>query len=141
MKRFIIGALLALAAVFAAVSCEVDGATVRTYEYTVTPADWHVDDANALLYAEFPNPSITRSALEHAAFCGYMFLGDYNTWTPLPYVYRYAFTPTTGMPYIVQETFRCEFSPEKVTFVIEDLDEQIPELPAADFVFKVARIY
>lgn len=138
MKRFIIGAAFALLACFALVSCEINGATVRTYEYTVSPSDWRPDDNGTTIYAVFPNSHITPGAIENGLLTGYIFLGDVNTWTPLPYVYTYT---ATGAAKKVGETIRCEFEPEKVYFVIEDLDGFAPERVGGDMVFKVVRIY
>ena len=122
-----------------------DGAQIFTQEYTIEPNEWvldQYDDGRPYLYVEINNAKITDEVMNYGVVLGYIWYtynieSNFSSWNTLPYVFplyieKYDVT--------VPENIRFEYEKGKVTFVIEDLDSENPELPGGPLIFKVAVI-
>ena len=118
------------------------GSQVLTYEYTVKPSDWILNEGNYepgsenYLYYKVDNPDITPDVLDNGTVTADIYVlydeqKKLGSWCPLPYVYplEVSVTNDDGTPgyIIVGESIRMEWVKGMVTFVIQDLDGYDPE--------------
>ncbi|MBP5456782.1 MAG: hypothetical protein J6Y37_09795 [Paludibacteraceae bacterium] len=120
------------------------GSQVYTYVYDVLPKDWRIEnatDGRNYLYAEFENMDLTTRIAEKGVVMASV-LYTYNqdkglqSWNNLPYVFPF----TTKDGEVIGENIRFEYEPQRVTFVIEDLDGKDPEEVLNTMTFKVSLI-
>ena len=144
MKKVLV--ILAVLAAFCATSCTID-TSIYTEDYTVLPADWKMNDGDALstyLYVTLPNDDITGGVVNNGIVSASIFIPTEETWTPLPYTIPYEYEVTddkgnpTGVMGIVTEVFRFEYAAHEITIIIQDMDGATPVFPDKPFRFRVS---
>ena len=140
MKKALV-ILSIIAAAISLTSCHLDGATVRTEDYTIEPTAW-IENAGSLAsdtyyYITCEADFISKSACEDGTVNAYLWLPGTKTWTPLPYVTLYMVSQGMGsVP--VAENIRFEYAPGEVTFIVQDMNGNLPVLMVDALTFRVA---
>lgn len=97
---------------------------MTTHEYTVTASHWErtADDVSDHYVATFANRDITEEVVLTGAVNAYVL--DKGCWNPLPYIRPYY---SADYDVVIGESIRFRYEEGRVTFVLEDLDANLPE--------------
>ena len=139
MKKALV-ILSIIAAAMSLTSCHIEGATIRTEDYTIEPGAWLTSDGSTTdryLYVTCEADFITKSVCEDGAVNAYLWLPGTKTWTPLPYVTLYSSNQGGMGSTIVAENIRFEYAPGEITFIAQDMNGQLPAPMVDVFTFRV----
>ena len=124
------------------------GSKVYTREYAIRGDEWqegYYGDGRKYLFAECEDPDITNNVVNKGAvLVYYWFMYDAETnscsWNMLPYVYPFLYTNEAGDTLALGENFRFEYEKGLITFVVEDLNSDMPFPMGDETIFKVVAI-
>ena len=133
-NRTLKGTLLAVAVVamsfcFSSCSDEValESVNTRVMEETIYWNQWtdYVDNQNNIRYKYHVTEwdAISTDVLNYGTVTAYFYDGDNQT--PLPYVIPITYNTATG-PVVVGENLRYDLQPGSITFIMQDLDAELP---------------
>ena len=138
-------ALVILSIIAAAVmttGCHIDGATTRTEDYIIEPTAWLINDGTGVdkyYYITCEADFITKSVCEDGAVNAFLWLSGPATWTPLPYVSLYLSNQGMGST-TVAENIRFEYAPGEITFIVQDMNGQLPAPMIDVLTFRVTAV-
>ena len=136
--RFLIPVLAAMLAGLFATSCGpedvIEGSYVRVAEMTVYRNHWN-DDGSGYLWCSFDWPEgITTEVLKYGTVVAYVYDGERQC--PLPHVIPITYN-VNGTDVVVPENLRFDMEPGIITFIMEDLDGNMPTGINTDLTFRV----
>ena len=126
--RFILPVLAALLLAAGLTSCEPEyfgDSNTRVMQTTVYWNQWIDDGQTNYLYCELDWPALNTEVLTYGSITAYVYDGDYQN--PLPYVIPITYTLASGATVVVPENIRYDLQPGKITFIMQDLDGNMPE--------------
>lgn len=121
---------------------EYIGSQIETYQFNITPAEWHRNEGNNLpgannyLYCTKEISAIDQNVFYYGTVQGYVWnvydqQHNLGAWNTMPFVYPlevYVPNDNGGTDLvIVPENLRFEWEKGQVTFIIQDLDGFDPE--------------
>ena len=124
--RFILPVLAALLLSIGMTSCEEEyfgDSNTRVMEVTIDR--WYDDGQMPYLYHEVSWNALTTDVLTYGNISAYVYDGDYQN--PLPYIVPITYNLAGGGVAIVPENIRYDLMPGKITFIMQDLDGNMPE--------------
>ena len=134
--KFLLPALTAIQLGLTAVSCGKDpiafeSTNSRVMQNEIKWGDWLPDYDHNYMYVTFDWDAITTDVLNYGTVSAYVY--DEGRQCPLPYAYPMgtmvydAGTPNEFTDFLVEQ-LRCDFEPGKLTFIMQDLDGNMPEI-------------
>lgn len=125
--RFLIPVLAALLMGVSMTSCESEyfgDSNTRVMQSTIYWNQWIDDGQTPYLYCELDWPALTPDVLTYGSIVAYVYDGDLQC--PLPHVIPITYTTATG-DIVVPENIRYDLQVGKITFIMQDLDGEMPE--------------
>lgn len=130
--KILISALAIALLGLATASCEreitFESTNSRVMEQTIYWNQWQPDDINnpSYLYVTLDWDAISTDVLNYGTVSAYVYDGDRQN--PLPYLYPMGqVTYEDGNVDYLVENIRFDLEPGKITFIMQDLDGNLPE--------------
>ena len=125
--RILLPVLAALLLGIGMTSCEREyfgDSNTRVMQKTIYWNQWVDDGQTNYLYCELEWPALTTEVLTYGSITAYVYDGDYQN--PLPYVIPISYDLGGGVYDVVPENLRYDLQPGKITFIMQDLDGNMP---------------
>lgn len=126
--RILIPMLAAVLTGMFSTSCQRDvtfeSVNTRVMEATIYRNQWN-DDGSGYLWKTYDWDAITTDVLNYGNVDAYVYDGGRQC--PLPHILPITYTFSDGSSTVVPENLRFDFEPGKITFIMQDLDGEMPE--------------